>query len=86
MMIELTDDYYGRRSVFIYSSCDSPAVATWLGATLTLAEGSARDARIAAQYSWTWELQSTVAEIVTVESWSDVAWASRLEQQIVQMN
>jgi hypothetical protein len=37
----------GRMSVFIYSSGDSPAVATWLVATVMIVEGSAMSARLA---------------------------------------
>jgi len=71
MMIELNPDHYGRRSIFIYSSGDRPAVATRLVATIMIAEGSAHDGQLATRYSWTWDLRSTVAEIMTVERWSD---------------
>jgi hypothetical protein len=48
-----------------YSSGDSPAVATWLAATITIAEGSAQDDQLATAYSCTWDFWTIVAVVST---------------------
>jgi len=51
--------------VFIYNCGDSLAVATWLVATILIAESSAQDSQFATPYSCTWALWTTVAVILT---------------------